>query len=113
MRPAVPALSAWNDLALTQTGDGVTLPVRVTLRAARNAFDGVTEGALRVRLAAPPVEGAANWALLAFLADALGVPKGSLEIARGGRARKKLVRVRGLTAEEVYLRLAPALQAGG
>ena len=113
MGPAVPVPSAWNDLALTQTRDGVILPVRVAPRAARNAFAGVAEGALRVRLAAPPVEGAANRALLAFLADTLGLPKGGLEIARGERGRQKLIRVRGLTAEEVYLRLAPALQAGG
>jgi uncharacterized protein len=109
----VPVPSAWNDLALMQTGDGVILRVRVTPRAVRNAFEGLADGALRVRLAAPPVEGAANRALLAFLADALGVPKGSLEIARGERGRQKLVRVRGLTAEEVHRRLAPALRAGG
>ena len=109
----MPVPSAWNDLALAQTADGVILPVRVAPRAARNAIDGVAEGCLRVRLAAPPVEGAANRALLAFLAGALGVPKGSLEIARGEHGRQKLVRVRGLTAEEVYLRLAPALRAGG
>ena len=109
----MPDPSARNDLALTQTGDGVILPVRVGPRAARNAIDGVADGALRVRLAAPPVEGAANRALLAFLADALGVPKGSLVIACGERGRQKLVRVRGLTAEDVHQRLAPALQAGG
>ena len=101
-----PAPAPWADLPLTPTSEGVALPVRVVPRAGRDALDGVVEGALRVRLAAPPVEGAANRALLAFLADALGVPRRDLALLRGERGRHKLVLVRGLTADEVRRRLA-------
>jgi uncharacterized protein (TIGR00251 family) len=86
----------------------VTIPVRAVPRASRDALDGVVEGALRVRLAAPPVEGAANKALVAFLAGVLGAPKRDVEIATGKHGRRKLVRVRGLTADEVRRRLAAA-----
>ena len=97
-----------HDLALTATAGRVTSPVRAVPRASRDALDGVVEGALRVRLVAPPVEGAANRALVAFLADTLGVPKRDIEIAAGEHGRRKLVRVRGLTPEEVRRRLNSA-----
>ena len=95
-----------DDLALAASPDGVTIPVRVAPRAGRTGLDGVVEGALRVRLAAPPVEGAANRALVEFLADLLGVPKRDVAIVRGERGRQKLVRVRGLTPDELRRRLA-------
>lgn len=94
------------DLPLRPMAGGVTLPVRVVPRSARDALDGVIEGALRVRLAAPPAEGAANRALLAFLAGTLGVPRRDLALLRGERGRHKVVLVRGLTADEVRRRLA-------
>jgi uncharacterized protein len=95
-----------DDLALAASPDGVTIPVRVAPRAGRTALDGVVEGALRVRLAAPPVEGAANRALVEFLANLLGVPKRDVAIVRGERGRQKLVQVRGLDADQVRQRLA-------
>jgi uncharacterized protein (TIGR00251 family) len=104
-------IAAWRDLTLTESADGVTLPIRAVPRASRDALDGVAEGALRVRLAAPPVEGAANKALVVFLAGVLGVPKRDIEIATGEHGRRKLVRVRGLTADVVRARLAVASRA--
>jgi uncharacterized protein (TIGR00251 family) len=100
---ATPAL---DNLQLGEQSGGVTIPIRAVPRAARNALDGVVEGALRVRLTAPPVEGAANKALIAFLAVVLGVPKREITIATGEQGRRKLVRVAGLTADEVRRRLA-------
>ena len=94
-----------DDLALAASPDGVTIPVRVAPRAGRTALDGVVEGALRVRLAAPPVEGAANRALVEFLANLLGVPKRDVALVRGERGRQKLVQVRGLDADQVRQRL--------
>ena len=91
--PVVP----FADLALTEGPDGVILPIRAIPRAPHDALGGVSEGALRVRLAAPPVEGAANRALLAFLATALGVPKRDLTLIAGEKGRHKRVLVRGLT----------------
>jgi uncharacterized protein len=81
-------------LNLTGADGAVRLAIRVVPRAGRNALDGVTEaGALRVRLTAPPVEGAANAALIAFLADALGVPKRSITLVRGERGRDKVIEI--------------------
>jgi uncharacterized protein (TIGR00251 family) len=83
----------------------VSLRVRVAPRAAREGAGGVRGGALLVRVAAPPVEGAANDALARLLARALGVAPSSVTILRGARGRDKLVRVAGLTARAVRDRL--------
>ena len=79
------------------------LAVRLTPRGGREAIDGwAVDGDgrpyLKVRVAAPPVEGAANTALLALLAKTLGVPKSSLSIASGAGARLKLVELRDCDA---------------
>ena len=82
------------------------LPVRVQPRAARDEIVGWrADGALAVRVAAPPVEGAANAAVGALLARALGVRGAAVEVVRGQRARDKLVRVAGLSAGEIRRRL--------
>ena len=77
----------------------MTFAVRVAPRASRNAIVGVHEGALKVSLTAPPVEGAANEALRKLLAKALGVPKSNIEIIRGERGRNKVLRIRGVGRE--------------
>jgi|GEM_PF-283684 len=69
------------------------ISVRVTPRASRNEVVGVVDGRLRIRLQAPPVEGAANKALTAFLADVLNVPSSSVSVDRGQTGREKIVRV--------------------
>lgn len=102
------AAGALRELQLTEGADSVTVPIRAVPRASRNALDGVVEGALRVRLSAPPVEGAANKALIAFLAEVLGVPKRDVAVATGEHGRRKLVRIDGLAADEVRRRLALA-----
>jgi uncharacterized protein (TIGR00251 family) len=75
--------------------DGATrLTVRVIPRARKTTLDGVADdGALRVRITAPPVEGAANAALIALLADLLDVPKRDIAIVRGARGREKVVAI--------------------
>ena len=82
---------------------GARLRVRVTPRAKKTALAGLvdTDGgpALAIRLAAPPVDGAANRALLAFLSDALQVPRSKIRIVAGETGRLKLVAVAGLSAE--------------
>lgn len=77
----------------------VLIPVRVQPRASRDAIVGVHDGALKVALRAPPVEGEANAALVAFLAKKLGVAKREVSIVQGATGRQKLVAVRGITAE--------------
>src|SRR5437667_10124015 len=83
----------------------VTISIRVQPRASRNAVVGWTGDTLNVRLTAPPVEGAANVACLEFLADLLDLPQSQFEILRGSRSRTKVIRISGLTQDEVRARL--------
>jgi uncharacterized protein (TIGR00251 family) len=83
-------------LDLRATGDGLTLRVRVQPRASRDALSGEREGALVVRLTAPPVEGAANEALARFLGKTLGVAPSAVRVVSGAGGRNKVVRVAGL-----------------
>lgn len=75
--------------------------VRVQPRARRNEIDGEWQGALRIRLNVPPVEGRANQSLRRFLADHLNVPMGAVRIASGERSRLKRVEVRGVSAGQI------------
>jgi uncharacterized protein (TIGR00251 family) len=88
---------------------GCLLTIRVTPRAGRSAIAGVREDLLLVKLAAAPVDGAANEALVATLAEALGVPKRDVSIVSGERSRTKRVLVAGRTAAAVAAALAPFL----
>ncbi len=85
---------------------GATLPVRVQPRASREGLGGEREGALVVRVSAPPVEGAANLAVTRLVARALGVPDTAVEVRRGATGRDKVLHVRGLSASDVRARLS-------
>lgn len=85
------------------------LRLRLTPRASTNAVLGWrADGALGVRVTAPPVEGAANRAVEALLAETLGLPRSAVSVARGERSRDKLVRVAGMTLAEVRTSLERA-----
>jgi uncharacterized protein (TIGR00251 family) len=79
----------------------VSFSVRVQPRASRDELGGERAGVLLVRLKAPPLEGAANAALVRFLAKSLGVPVSAVAILRGASQRNKLVRVRGIRGSQV------------
>ena len=83
-------------LAMSLRGTAFRFNVRVQPRSSRNAVEGTHGDALRVRLTAPPVDGAANEALLAMLAEALGVPKRAVRIVGGETGRTKIVEVDGI-----------------
>lgn len=84
-----------DDLVVTEQDGGFTFAVRVQPRASRDRVLGVHGGALKVALTAPPIEGAANEALIALVAKGLGVAKSAVRIVRGERSRDKVVRVEG------------------
>jgi uncharacterized protein (TIGR00251 family) len=86
-------------LPFGRSAQGVTFSVRVIPRAGRTGVAGTRGGALLVRLAAPPVEGAANAALVEFLAGAFDRPKGAIRIISGQSSRDKRVAVDGLTSD--------------
>ena len=87
------------------TLQGVVITVRVIPRAGRSGVAGTRDGALLVRLKAPPVEGAANDELVEVIADALGVARRAVTIVAGERSRTKRVRVAGVDADHVASRL--------
>lgn len=89
-------------------GGSGELDVQVVPRAARSRVVGPHDGRLKIQLAAPPVDGAANAALVDLLADDLAVPRGDVAIVRGHTGRKKTVRVAGLSAAELRRRLGLA-----
>jgi uncharacterized protein (TIGR00251 family) len=81
--------------------DVADIEVRVIPRARRDELGGERGGRVVVRLTAPPVDGAANAALVRFIARRAGVPKGRVSIVRGQTSRDKLVRVVGLSDAEL------------
>ncbi len=82
------------------------LTVRVIPRASRTCLAGERAGALLVRLAAPPVDNAANDALLRFVAGVLGIPRSGLSVAQGERSRTKRLRAKQIRAQAAAARLA-------
>lgn len=94
-------------ISIEKTKDGVRFAVRVQPRASSNEFAGPFGDAIKVRLQAPPVDGAANEALIAFLAESLGVSRRDVRIVHGEHSRLKAVEVRGVTLETVQAKLAP------
>lgn len=94
-------------LELRETAGGLTLRVRVTPRAAKDALGGERAGALVVRLVAPPVDGRANQSLARVLARTLGVAPSAVRVLRGEGGRDKLVAVDGLGVAQARARLLP------
>lgn len=88
------------DAKLTRDG-AVRFAVRIAPGARGNALAGATGGALRVRIAAPAIEGRANEALRRFLADCLNIPPTAVRIVFGERSRLKRVEVRGASLDRV------------
>jgi len=86
------------------SGPTTRFAVRLTPRGGRDRVDGVVDGVLRVRVAAPPVEGAANEALLRLLAAELGVPRRAVSIVGGTTGRDKVVSVDGPVAGAILAR---------
>ena len=87
------------------------LQVRVVPRARRSAVAGVRGGALLIRLAAAPVDGAANEALIAFLAELLERPKRDITIVAGHKSRDKRIRVASMTVRDLDSKLSGILPA--
>ena len=96
-------------IPVRDTPSGATFQVKVHPRAKKNAIIGEVGDALKLALTAPPVEGRANEACIAFLAEVLNVPRSSVTIAAGESSRNKVVRVRALSAAQIQEKLPAAL----
>lgn len=81
--------------------ESARINVYVQPRASKTAVAGMHDGAVKIRLAAPPVDGAANAALVEFVADQLGVAKSRVRITAGLASRRKTVEVDGISAQQL------------
>ena len=87
------------------TPGGITIRVFVAPRSSANKVMGEHNGAVKIALTAPPVEGAANKALVEFLAKLLGVPRSSVSLVSGETSRQKRVKVLGVSVEQALEKL--------
>jgi uncharacterized protein (TIGR00251 family) len=92
-------------ISIQESSSGVTITVKVHPRAKRNAINGEPDGALKISLTAPPIEGKANEACIEFFAKLLKVPRSFVTIASGQSNRRKVIRVVGISAEEIRKRI--------
>lgn len=92
---------------LHQHGEDVLIDVAVVPKASRTRILNVYDSRLKIQLAAPPVEGQANDALVRFLADTLDMPRVQIEIVGGAANKRKTVRIKKASLTRVMLKLAP------
>jgi uncharacterized protein len=93
-------------IPIQEASGSVTFAVKIHPRAKKNAITGELGDVLKLSLTAPPVDGKANDACIEFFAKFLKVPRASVTIASGQTSRTKIIRVVGLSAEEVRKRIA-------
>ncbi len=92
---------------MSTSGNQVKISLRVYPNAGSNEMVGFSDGILRVKVSAPPINGKANRELIAFLSRLLGVGRGSVNIIKGHTARNKVVAIDGFSRAEVIQRLLP------
>ena len=88
-------------IPIGETADGVVFNIRVIPRASRCELAGVQGDALKLRITAPPVEGAANKECVRFLSDMLGVKKSQIKIIAGHRSKNKRVSISGINRKDI------------
>ena len=88
-------------IEFVERGSAILLVVRVVPRASRDAIDGEWQGALKIRLAAPPVDDRANESLCRFLAAHLNIAPSAVRIVSGKKSRTKRVEIHGVSARQV------------
>lgn len=88
-------------LYVKEEKDGVFFKVRVQPRSSRNQVAGLYEDAVKIRLTAPPVDGKANEACRAYLAELLAVPRSQVAIVSGHAGRNKVIKITGLSVEKI------------
>jgi len=103
------AKSSASDFAVppyvSQRKDGVRLAIKVQPRASRNEIAGALGRELKIKVTAPPVDSAANEAVIELLAETLGCPRNCIELVRGHTSTHKQILIRGLSLQEVLVKL--------
>lgn len=97
------------EFQILQDGDWLTFAVRLQPRSSRNEIAGLLDGALKIRLTAPPVEDKANEQLVEFLARQLDIARSQVSLVSGRRAKNKRVAIRGLSEPELRNRITKYL----
>jgi uncharacterized protein (TIGR00251 family) len=92
-------------IAIRDSADGATFAVKLHPRAKKSSITGEVGDALKVSISAPPIEGRANKTVIEYFAKLLKVPRSSVSIAAGQNSRNKVIRVAGMSAEELRRRL--------
>ncbi len=92
-------------LNINETQTGLRLEIKVQPRSSRNQVVGEQDGALKIKLTAPPVDGEANAALVEFLAAYLKVPRRDITLLKGDASRQKIIEISGLSASQLLSRL--------
>lgn len=90
---------------LKPQGDGILLSIKVQPRASKNEIGEALGAELKVKVTAPPVDSAANEAVLRLLADALDCPRGGVQLVRGNTSRHKQILIQRMTLEAVAAKL--------
>ena len=88
-------------LEIKESAEGCAFPLKVIPRSPRNGVVGIENGVLKIKIQAPPVEGAANEAVIAFLAGLFKKKKSNIAVILGKKSRHKVVRVLGIKAKDV------------
>jgi hypothetical protein len=92
-------------ISLKESKKGITFDIQVIPHASRAEIAGVQEGAFKVKVTAPPVEGAANEACIKLLAKELGLKKSQMEISSGAKSRKKTVMIKDISKAELETKI--------
>ncbi len=92
-------------IPIRDTPGGAVFAAKLHPRAKKNAITGIVGDALKLAVTAPPVDGRANEACIEFFANLLAVPRSSVTISSGETSRRKVIRVAGLSADELRRRL--------
>ena len=90
---------------LRESKKGITFDIQVIPHASRSEIAGVQEGAFKIKVTAPPVEGAANEACIKLLARELGLKKSQMEISSGAKSRKKTVLIKDISKAELETKI--------
>jgi uncharacterized protein (TIGR00251 family) len=86
---------------ITEIPGGVRFEVKVQPRSSKNQVAGEQEGVLKIKLTAPPVDGEANQALIAYLSDCFKVPKKNISLLKGDSSRHKLLEIKGVGPQDI------------
>jgi len=93
-------------LQITESKNGLLLKVKAQPGASRSEIVGEYDGGLKIRLAAPPVDGKANAACVTFLAETLGLPKNAVELVKGETSTIKILRIQGIEKSTLLCKLS-------